>query len=126
MTTPPVPAGHNGGPPLDDEDAPPVPRYCKYCRHWSPPSDGEVRAYEWFQLGLSRRRVKRPAGSCDQVLMQLGKPLAFSATVDTFGCLNFCAKPQPPIPRGRSFIRIYEGDCVIWQGHEDDLPDEYR
>ena len=126
MTAPSVPVGHNGGPPLNDENGPPVPRYCKYCRHWSPPSDGEVQAYEWFQLGLSRRRVKRPAGSCDRVLMQSGKPLAFSATVDSFGCLNFSAKPRPPIPPGRGFVRIYEGDNVVWQGREEDLPDEYR
>ena len=126
MTAPSVPVGHNGGPPLNGENGPPVPRYCKYCRHWSPPSDGEVQAYEWFQLGLSRRRVKRPAGSCDRVLMQSGKPLAFSATVDTFGCLNFSAKPRPPIPPGRGFVRIYEGDNVVWQGREEDLPDEYR
>lgn len=127
MSDPGSSIGHNGGPSLDDEDGgPPVPRYCKYCRHWSPPSDWEVRAYEAFQLGLSRRRVKRPSGACDRVLMQHGKPLAFSATVDTFGCLNFSAKPPAPITRGRGFVTVYEGDRIVWQGHEEDLPDEHR
>jgi hypothetical protein len=118
--------GHNGGPPLDDENnAPPVPGYCKYCRHWSPPSDWDVREYEAFQLGISRRRVRRPSGSCDRALMQYGKPLAFAATVDTFGCLNFSAKPPAPVMRGRGFVTIYEGDHIVWKGHEEDLPDEY-
>ena len=124
MTRPPL--GHNGGPKLDDSEGPPTPRYCKYCRHWSAPPDGEVRAYEAFQLGLSRRRVKRPSGSCDRVLIAVGKPLAFSATADTFGCLNFLAKPPVPIARGRAFVTIYDGDRIVWKGHEEDLPEEYR
>jgi len=119
-------SGHNGGPPLVDDEGPPVPRYCKYCRHWSPPSDGEVQAYESFRLGLSRRRAKRPSGTCDCVLLQPGKPIAFAATVDTFGCLNFSAKPPSPVQRGRSFVTVYEGDRVVWQGHEEDVPEEYR
>jgi len=120
--------GHNGGPALDEDDTsgPPVPHYCKYCRHWSPPTDEEVRAYEWFRLGLSRRRAKRPSGACDRVLMRSGGPLSFAATTDTFGCLNFSAKPPPLIPRGRGFVTIYEGDRIVWQGHEENLPDEYR
>ncbi|EQB11316.1 hypothetical protein [Sphingobium lactosutens] len=126
MTDPSSPLGHNGGPPLDEDEGPPVPRHCKYCRHWSPPSDWEVRAYEAFQLGISRRRVKRPTGFCDRVLMRPGKPLAFSATTDTFGCLNFSAKPREPLTRGHGFVRIYEGDHIVWQGWEKDLPDEYR
>ncbi|MBS0284616.1 MAG: hypothetical protein JSS15_09375 [Proteobacteria bacterium] len=124
--TGPFARGHNGGPPLDEDDRPQVPRYCKYCRHWSPPSDAEVRTYEWFRLGLSRRRVKRPSGACDRVLMQAGKPLAFAATVDTFGCLNFSAKPPPPVQRGRGFVTVYEGDRIVWQGHEEDLTEGYR
>jgi len=120
--------GHNGGPMLDEEEnkEPPGPRYCKYCQHWSPPSEWDVRAYEAFQLGLSKRRVKRPSGTCDRVLMQPGKPLAFAATVDTFGCLNFLAKPPAPIMRGRGFVTIYEGDRIVWQGHEEDMPEAYR
>jgi len=103
-----------------------TPRYCKYCRHWSSPSDWEVRAYEAFQLGLFRERVKRPSGSCDRVLMQHGKPLAFSATVDTFGCLNFSTQPPAPIARGRGFVTVYEGDRIVGQEHEEDLPEEHR
>ena len=82
MSDPPARVGHNGGPPLDfePEKLPPGPHYCKYCRHWSPPSEWMVRAYEAFRLGLSRKRVKRPSGACDRVLMQNGKPLAFAAT----------------------------------------------
>lgn len=124
--TGPFPPGHNGGPPLYEDEDPPVPRYCKYCRNWSPPADAEVRAYEWFRLGLSRCRAKRPSGTCDRVLMQPGKPLAFAATVDTFGCLNFSAKPLPPVQRGRGFVTVYEGDRIVWQGHEEDVPEQYR
>lgn len=117
--------GHNNGPSLDD-DGPPVPRYCKYCRYWSPPSDFDVRAYEAFQLGLSHRRVRRPTGACDRVLLHVGKPLAFSATTDTFSCLNFSAKPPAPIRRGRGYVTVYSGDAILWSGHEEDLPEEFR
>ncbi|MDR6849970.1 MAG: hypothetical protein WCS75_00150 [Sphingomonas sp.] len=58
--------------------------------------------------------------------MRPGKPLAFSATSDTFGCLNFSAKPPPPITPGRGFVTVYEGDRIVWQGHEEDLPEEHR
>lgn len=121
-------AGHNNGPPLDDDDPPATIRTCRWCRHWSPPSEWEERAWEHLRLGLSRRRVKRPTGACDRVLMAPGKPLAFSATVAEFSCLNFAAKPLPPVdmPRRGGFVRIYEGDEIVWQGAEDDLPDQYR
>ena len=46
--------------------------------------------------------------------------------VDTFGCLNFSAQPPQPIVRGRGFVTIYEGDRIVWQGHEEDVPDEHR
>lgn len=119
--------GHNGGPPLDDEPAATI-RTCRWCRYWAPPPEWEERAYEHFRLGLSRRRVKRPTGSCDRVLMSPGKTLAFSATVGEFSCLNFAAKPMPPveIPRRGGFVRIYEGEDVVWQGAEEDIPDGYR
>ncbi len=60
--------GHNGGPPLDE----PADRQCgmcKHCAHWKAPPESEQRAYEHFRLGLSRRRLKRPIGSCDRVLI---------------------------------------------------------
>ncbi|MDE2563337.1 MAG: hypothetical protein KGL48_13930 [Sphingomonadales bacterium] len=127
MSGPPRSAGHNGGPPLDDEESgSPVPRYCKYCRHWSPPSNAEVWAYEAYQRGTSQRRARRPSGACDRVLLRPGAPLSFSATVDTFGCLNFSAKPPAPIDRGRGFVTVYQGNTIVWQGHEEDLPDEHR
>lgn len=120
-------AGHNGGPPLDDEPVSHI-RTCRWCRHWSAPSEWEERAYEYFRLGLSRRRVKRPSGACDRVLMAPGKPLAFSATVAEFSCLNFEARPLPPveIPRRGGFVTIYEGDRIVWKGNEEDVPEEYR
>nr|WP_284698957.1 hypothetical protein [Sphingomonas lycopersici] len=107
-------------------DGLPVPQYCKYCRYWSPPSDWDVSAYEAFRLGLSRRRVRRPSGTCDRVLMRPGKPLAFSATTDTFGCLNFSARSPEPMSRGQGFVTVYSGDAILWSGHEEDLPDEFR
>lgn len=126
MTRPRVSSGHNGGPPLDAEthNGPPMPRCCKYCRHWSAPSDREVRDYETWRLGISRRRVKRPSGACDRVLIQLGKSLAFSATVDTFGGLNFSAKLAAAITCGHGFVTVYEGDRIVWRGHEEDVPDQ--
>jgi len=75
---------------------------------------------------VSKRRVRRPSGSCDRVLTQYAKPVSFAATTDTFGCLNFSAKPPVPIARGRGFVTVYEGDRIVWQGHEEDLPDAYR
>ena len=102
------------------------PAYCKYCRHWLPPPDGEISVYEFFRLGLSRRRVKRPSGACDRVLMRRGTPLAFSATADTFGCINFLARPSDPVPCGRGFVTIYVGDRIVWQGSEEDMPEEHR
>jgi len=121
------PIGHNGGPPLDD-DPPSTIRTCRWCRHWSPPSEWEERAYEYFRLGLSRRRVKRPSGACDRVKMAPNKPLAFSATVAEFSCLNFEATPRPPIeiPRRGGFVTVWEGDRIAWQGVEEDMPEEYR
>ena len=59
--------GHNGGPPLD----PSVPHErgrCKNCIHWLARPENEQRAYEMFRVGLSCKRVKRPTGTCDQVL----------------------------------------------------------
>jgi len=123
------PIGHNGGPSIDEDGSDYTgPHYCKYCRHWRSPPDWDIRAYEAFQLGISRRRVKRPSGTCDRVLMQRGKPLSFAATVDSFSCLNFSAKPSEP-PQWRpelAFVKVYEGDRVIWEGRAADLPEEYR
>ena len=45
-----------------------------------------------------------------------------------FSCLNFAAKPLLPveIPRRGGFVRIYEGDKIVWRGNAEDLPEEYR
>lgn len=120
--------GHNNGPPLDDDVPPATIRTCRWCRHCSPPSEREERHYNHFRLGLSRRRVKRPSGACDRVLMAPGRPLAFSATVAEFSCLNFAARPLPPLdmPRRGGFVTIFEGDRIVWQGAEEDLPEDYR
>jgi hypothetical protein len=83
------PIGHNGGPPLGDELMVHAPHYCRFCIHWSPPPEAEERDYERFQLGLSRRRVRRPTGYCVRVLRHLGNPSACSATVAKFSCLYF-------------------------------------
>lgn len=129
MSEPLPPIGHNGGEPLDDDkDDYTGPHYCKYCRHWRPPLDWDVRAYEAFQLGISRRRVRRPSGTCDRVLMLKGKPLSFAATVDNFSCFNFSAKPPEP-PQWRpelAYVKVYEDDDVVWEGKAKDLPEEYR
>lgn len=126
--SPPTGAGHNGGPPLDDDPPFRGRPACKWCRHWSAPSESERRAYEYFRLGLSRRRVKRPSGSCDRVLMAPGKPLAFSGTDGEFSCLNFSARPAPPVevPKRGGFVTIWSGDRIVWKGNEEDVPEEYR
>lgn len=120
------PFGHNGGPPLVD----PVTRergLCKHCRHWAPPADGEQRAYDYFRLGLSRRRVKRPCGTCDRVLMAPGRPTSFSATTAEFGCFNFSARPAaPPSRTGGGFVTIHEAGRILWQGPEEQMPARFR
>jgi hypothetical protein len=112
-------AGHNGGPPLDEPVAA-IAGHCKHCRHWAAPPGSEQRAYELFQLGISRRRVKRPNGSCDRVL--LGKRPSFSATTAEFGCGNFEALPKKPVPKGGGFVTIWKDGAVAWQGPEERMP----
>lgn len=95
MTAAPDPRlGHNGGPPLEEPSSEARGR-CRDCRHWHAPPETEQRAYEWFRLGLSRRRVRRPTGACDRVVLSAGRAPAFSATTAEFGCINFEAKPPP-------------------------------
>ncbi|MCP1556821.1 UNVERIFIED_ORG: hypothetical protein M2438_005323 [Methylobacterium sp. SuP10 SLI 274] len=113
--------GHNGGPALG-ELADTRPGRCKHCRHWMAPSDEEQRAYEWFHLGLSRRRVRRPTGACDRVLVGNNPRPAFSATSAEFGCDNFEAAPPLPIPRGGGFVTIWQDGRIAWQGREEDIP----
>jgi hypothetical protein len=116
-----APRGHNGGPALDESAAPRLGR-CKHCRHWKAPSEGERQAYEWFQLGLSRRRVRRPTGACDRVLFGNNPKPSFSATSGEFGCANFEAAPPPAILKGGGFVTIWQGGRIVWEGHEEAIP----
>ena len=117
--------GHNGGPPLDDP-APDRPGRCRDCRHWMPPPENLERDHEFFRLGLSRRRVKRPTGTCDRVLLGNSNIPAFSATAGNFSCRNFePAPPKPPSKRG-GFVTIWDGDRILWKGPEDEIPPRFR
>ena len=105
-------SGHNGGPPLEEPPAQACGR-CKHCRHWKAPLAEEQRVYEWFRLGLSRRRVRQPAGFCDRVLWGHRKTPASSATTGEFGCQNFEPAPPPPPPRGGGFVTIWEKGRIV-------------
>ena len=122
MTTP--GSGHNGGPPLDSPVRPERGQ-CKNCIYWHAPSDNEQRAYEMFRLGLSHKRVKRPSGTCDRVLMVGRSSTVFSATTAEFGCLNFEAKPRPPRPVGGGFVTIWRNGRIAWQGAEEKIPPRF-
>jgi hypothetical protein len=113
--------GHNGGPSLE-EPADTRPGQCKHCRHWKAPSEGEQHAHEAFRLGLSRRRVRRPTGACDRVLIGNSRVPAFSAMVGEFGCRNFEAAPPPPMPKGGGFVTIWQGGRIVWEGYEEAIP----
>lgn len=113
--------GHNGGPVLDEPAERPG-GLCKHCLHWKAPSEAEQQAYESFRLGLSRRRVARPAGACDRVLLGARLVPLFSATAAEFGCRNFEASPPKPMTKGGGFVTIWEGGRVVWQGREEDTP----
>lgn len=111
MTAPKIPpANHNGGPPLSDP--PPADGRCKHCRHWKPPSEQEQHTYERFRLGLARRRVRLPTGSCDRVSIGSHKLPAFAATSADFGCANFEGRAVPPRPVGAGYITICENGRI--------------
>lgn len=120
--TDPVSSSHNGGPPLGEPAADSRPGQCKHCRHWQAPSEREQHAFEGFRLGLSRRRVKRPAGSCERVLLGKGTTPVFSTTVAEFGCRNFAAAPPKAVPKGSAFVTISQHGRIVWQGPEDQMP----
>ncbi|MEO5326421.1 hypothetical protein PV773_24190 [Mesorhizobium sp. CC13] len=120
MTEPTRP-GHNGGPPLEEPADHRRPQ-CKHCIHWHAPPENEQRAYERFRIGLSCRRVKRPAGTCDRVLLEDRKTRVFSATTAEFGCLNFEAKPPPARTVGGGFVTIWRNGRIAWQGSEEKIP----
>jgi hypothetical protein len=113
-------SGHNGGPSLDELDR----QYgmCKHCAHWKAPPESEQRAYEHFHLGLSRKRVKRPTGSCDRVLIGNKTTAVFSATTAEFRCRNFEPAPPKPPARGGGFVTIWQNGLIVWQGDEENIP----
>ena len=113
--------GHNGGPALEEPWVGARGR-CRNRRHWNAPPEAEQRAYEWFRLGLSKRRVRRPSGGCDRVVLSPGRAPAFAATVAEFGCCNFEPEPSPPQPTGGGHATIYEAGRIVWQGADEALP----
>ena len=101
-------------------------RCCRYCRHWHAPAATLLAAYDAFREGITKRPVKQPAGYCDRVLVIEGRPVSFSTTAAGFSCFNFeMIEPLQTTPDNGTII-IYEGDQILWQGREEDLPDEYR
>ena len=86
------------------------------------PSAGEQSAYEAFRTGLSRRRVRRPTGACDRVLIGNNPRPSFSATAGEFGCRNFEAAPPAPMPKGGSYVTIWQGGRILWEGVEEAIP----
>jgi hypothetical protein len=69
-----------------------------------------------------RRRVKRPTGSCDRVLIGNSKTVAFSATTAEFSCGNFEAAPPKPRTSGGGFVTIWQNGRILWQGDEENIP----
>lgn len=113
--------GHNGGPSLDSE-RPAIDGKCRLCRHWCAPSESWESKYRLFKMTGKGRRVKRPSGTCDRVL--IGGKVSFSATNGDYRCGNFEAKPQEAPKRGGAFVTIWKGNRIIWQGPEEDQPPE--
>jgi len=124
--TDPVRPGQNGGPLPDDPAADSRPGQCKHCRHSQAPPEREQRAFERFRPGLSRGRVKRPAGSCDRVLLGKRTTPVFSATTAEFGCRNFAAAPPKAAPEGSAFVTISQRGCIVSQGPEDQMPAHFE
>jgi hypothetical protein len=121
----PPPAGHNGGPPLD-EPAPSVRGRCRTCRQWRALWQAEQTANAFFRLGLSRRRVRRSTGACDRVVLSPGRAPAFSAATAEFGRVNFEPMPDAPRPNGSGFVTLYEAGRIVWQGPEKSVPARFK
>ena len=79
-----------------------------------------------FRVGLSCKRVKRPTGTCDQVLFAGPSSTVFSATTAEFGCRNFEAKPRADRPVGGGFVTIWSNGRVVWQGPEEKIPARFQ
>ena len=123
----PAPIGHNQ-PPEATAPTPTLPASarCAMCRHWKPPSEAEESAYRSFALGVSKRRVREPSGSCDRVMHRPGGPISFAGTVGRSRCFNFEEKPPAKRRRGAAFVTIYEGNRIAWQGREGEEPARFR
>lgn len=117
---------HNGAPPPDEPAANSRSGQSKHCRHWQAPPESEQRAFERLQLGLSRRRVKRQAGSCDRVLLGKRMTPAFSMATAEFGCRNFVAAPPKAAAEGSAFVTISQHGRIVWQGQEDRVPARFK
>jgi hypothetical protein len=70
--------------------------------------------------------VKRPAGTCDRVLLGGRTRTVFSATTGEFGCRNFEAAPSKPRVAGSAFVTIWKNGRAVWQGSEDKIPPRYQ
>lgn len=122
--------GHNGGPPLDGVGPHrSASNTCGRCRFWHPPAAADVEARRRWELGLSRRRVREPSGYChDQPRHDPRSAVRVSgATPAHHSCANWRQKPAPvPAPaspgQGQSWVTIYKGDRVVWQGREEHMP----
>lgn len=101
-------------------------RCCRHCRHWHAPAATLLAAFDAFRAGITKRPVKQPIGQCDRVLIAEGRPVSFSATAPGFTCLNFQADAAMSVPAHDGMVTVYEGERIIWQGNQEDLPDEYR
>jgi len=121
----PPPIGHNQPPP-DLAQGLSASASCARCRHWSPPSEAEESAYRAFALGVSKRRVREPSGSCDRVMHRPGGPISFAGTLGRSRCFNFEEKPPERPRRGAAFVTIYEGNRIAWQGREGEEPPRFR
>src|SRR5437773_57471 len=82
------------------------------------PPESEQRAFERFRLGLSHRRAKRPAGSCDRLLLRNRRTLVFSSTTAEFCCRNFAPPPPKAAHKGNAFVTISRRGRIVWQGPE--------
>lgn len=118
--------GDNGGPELDPQAIPDGAACCR-CQHWTAPSERAVGEHRMYEIGVSKRPVKKPTGSCNRVLVRPGAIRAFATTSAYSACLNYedDTRHAPGIDR-RGFTTIWQGDRIVWQGIEGDEPAEYR
>jgi hypothetical protein len=122
----PAPIGHNGAPSEPPRRLPHGPS-CARCHHWEAPHDRDIRDHEAFQRGVSKRRVREPAGFCHRILHSPnGYPAAGGCVARSF-CFNYEDDQRPKPEQGRrGFVTIYEGGRIVWQGTEGDEPAEFR